>query len=66
MYKVSPNFIKLYSAKAIKIDEIDTKMVMNWTEPKGEIIIIQRPSKSLMVEVTTDNEIYSPGDAVNY
>ena len=41
-------------------------MVMNWTSPKGEIIVIQKPSNSLQVDVSVDKTLYSPGDAVNY
>ena len=41
-------------------------MVMSWTEPKGEIIIIQRPSRTLQVDVTLDSSLYMPGDEVKY
>lgn len=39
---------------------------MSWTEPKGEIIIIQRPSRTLQVDITLDSDLYMPGDQVNY
>lgn len=39
---------------------------MSWTEPKGEIIIIQRPSRTLQVDVTLDSSLYMPGDEVKY
>jgi hypothetical protein len=68
LYKISQYFIDFYTANSsnIKIDEINTMMVMNWTSPKGEILVIQKPSNSLQVDVTVDKTLYSPGDAVNY
>jgi len=68
LYKISQYFIDFYAANSsnIKIDDINTIMVMNWTSPKGEILVIQKPSNSLQVDVTVDKTLYSPGDAVNY
>lgn len=66
LYKLSMDFVMQYASNSIKIEEIDAPMVMNWTQPKGEIIVIQKPSSSLQVEITLDTDMYSPGDAVNY
>ncbi len=68
LYKISQYFIDFYATNSsnIKIDDINTKMVMNWTSPRGEIIVIQKPSNSLQVDVSVDKTLYSPGDAVNY
>ena len=40
--------------------------ISNWTEPKGEILVIQRPSNALDVEIITEKDLYAPGDEVNY
>lgn len=39
---------------------------MEWLEPKGEILLVQRPDKYLQVSLTTDKGVYAPGDPVNY
>jgi hypothetical protein len=39
---------------------------MQWLEPKGEILLIQRPSATLDVSVILDKSEYAPGDPVNY
>ena len=68
LYKISQRFIEFYAANSsnLKIDDIDKGMVMNWTSPKGEIIVIQKPSSSIQIDVSVDKTLYSPGDAVNY
>lgn len=69
LYKMSQYFIEFFSAaniSNISYNDINTNMVMNWTQPKGEIIVIQKPSNSLQVDITVDKTLYSPGDAVNY
>lgn len=68
LYRISEYFIRFYAANStnITVGDIDSKMVANWTSPKGEIIVIQKPSNSLQVDVTVDKTLYSPGDAVNY
>jgi hypothetical protein len=49
LYKISEYFINYYAANSsnLRVDDIDTNMVMNWTSPKGEIIVIQKPSNSI-------------------
>ncbi len=39
---------------------------MTWFEPKGEILVIQKPANNLEVEIITDKKVYSPGDLVKY
>lgn len=41
-------------------------MIMNWTEPKGEILIIQKPLNNLDIEIITTQSVYSPGNKVSY
>jgi hypothetical protein len=48
------------------MDKITTQMVMNWLQPKGEIIVIQRPSTAFDIRITTDKAVYMAGDEVNY
>jgi hypothetical protein len=49
LYKISEYFINYYAVNSsnLRVDDIDTNMVMNWTSPKGEIIVIQKPSNSI-------------------
>jgi hypothetical protein len=40
--------------------------MMEWLEPKGEIIVIAKPQTNMDIEIITESETYSPGDQVNY
>ena len=40
--------------------------VMNWVEPRGEILVMMKPDQSLVLTINLDKQTYQPGDLVNY
>ena len=39
---------------------------MGWLEPRGEILVMMKPDKSLEVIINLEKQTYQPGDLVNY
>jgi uncharacterized protein YfaS (alpha-2-macroglobulin family) len=66
LYKMSKSFVEYSRTQNSSNWTYQTDMVRTWLEPKGEIIVIQKPSNNLEVEVTVDKSLYAPGDRVNY
>jgi hypothetical protein len=40
--------------------------VTGWLEPRGEILVMMKPDKSLEVTINLEKQTYQPGDLVNY
>lgn len=58
------NSVTLYNQEPKK--DYELPLVSEWQSPRGEILFFVKPSDYLIVEVTTDKEIYSPGEIVEY
>jgi hypothetical protein len=66
LYKISSSIVEAYKTYNDSTGYFEAPTVMNWTQPKGEIIVIQKPSNALEVDIRVDRAIYAPGDLVSY
>jgi hypothetical protein len=69
LYKVADSYYHFNDSSNANNDSTtdkDYQIVSSWLEPRGETLVIQKPSNTLDVQITTEKSTYSPGDQVNY
>ena len=69
LYKVADSYYYFNDSSNANNDSTtdkDYQTVASWLEPRGETLVIQKPSNTLDVQITTEKSTYSPGDQVNY
>jgi hypothetical protein len=69
LYKVADSYYHFNDSSNANNDSTtdkDYQTVASWLEPRGETLVIQKPSNTLDVQITTEKSTYSPGDQVNY
>jgi hypothetical protein len=69
LYKVADSYYYFNDSSNANNDSTtdkDYQIISSWLEPRGETLVIQKPSNTLDVQITTEKSTYSPGDQVNY
>ena len=68
LYKITPMYISYYKANSTSMttSQVSSDIISTFFEAKGEILVVMRPSDVLDISVTTDTNVYVPGDTVNY
>ena len=64
---MTPDFILYYAKNGTTDTKLSNKtQIIQWFQPKGEILFFKKPSDVLSVIIKTDKAVYAPGDTVNY